>query len=46
MFSHLELTPDGEFVAGLQTITPDANGQHWISYDNEHQADWGTAPLD
>ena len=46
MFSHLELTPDGEFVAGLQSITPDGSGQHWISHDSEHQADWGTAPLD
>lgn len=45
MFSHLELTPDGEFVSGLQAIAPDGSGQHWISQDNEHQADWGTAPF-
>ena len=46
MFSHLEFTPNGEFVAGLQSIAPDGSGQHWISQNDEHQTDWGTAPLD
>ena len=45
MFSHLELTADGQFVAGLQTISPGGGGQHWISQHDEHQADWGTARL-
>jgi len=43
LFSHLELTPSGEFVSGLQTIQPDGTGQRWLSFDDEHQADWGTA---
>ena len=46
MFSHLELTSDGEFISGLQSIAPNGNGQHWISQVDEHQADWGTAPLE
>ena len=46
MFSHFELTQDGKFVAGLQAIAPDGSGQRWISQGDEHQADWGTAPLD
>jgi Tol biopolymer transport system component len=46
LFSHLELTPDREFLAGLQSIAPDGSGQHWIAQDDEHQADWGTAPLE
>ncbi len=46
IFSHFELAPDGDFVAGLQTIAPDGTGQHLISQNDEHQADWGTAPLD
>ena len=45
IFSHLELTPAGEFVTGLQTIAPDGGDQHWISQNDEHQADWGTAPF-
>jgi len=44
MYSHLELTNDGHFLQGLQTVRPDGSGQHWISFGDEHQADWGTAP--
>jgi len=46
MFSHFELTGDGEFVLGLQTIRPDGTGQKWVDCcGDEHQAAWGTAPL-
>ena len=45
LFSHFELTDTGQFVLGLQTIRPNGTGQHWVSDDSEHQADWGTAPL-
>lgn len=45
LFSHLELTDDGQFLLGLQTIRPDGTRQQWISTEDEHQADWGTAPL-
>lgn len=45
MFSHLELTAGGDFVAGLQTIRPDGTDQRWLGLRDEHQADWGTAPL-
>jgi Tol biopolymer transport system component len=45
LFSHFELTETGQFLLGLQTIHPDGSGQQWISSGSEHQADWGTAPL-
>ena len=46
LFSHLELTDSGEFLQGLATIRPDGTGQEWVSFGDEHQPDWGTAPLD
>ena len=35
------------FEWGLQLISPKGTGQRWASdiRDSEHQADWGTAPL-
>jgi TolB protein len=47
MFSHGLKTSDG-IQGGLQVISPDGTGQRWVSdiRDNEHQVDWGTAPLE
>ena len=46
MFTHDLKTSDG-FEVGLQVISPGGTGQRWVSdlRGNEHQADWGIAPL-
>jgi hypothetical protein len=45
LFSDIELTADGQFLAGLQTTRPDGTDHQWVSVGDEHQADWGTAPV-
>jgi Tol biopolymer transport system component len=46
MFSHVVSNSDG-FQWGLQLISPNGTHRRWASEirDIEHQADWGTAPL-
>ena len=46
MLTHHVETSSG-FQLGLQIVNPKGNGQHWVSETpgNEHQADWGVAPL-
>jgi Tol biopolymer transport system component len=46
MLTHHVETSDG-FQVGLQLISPQGRGQHWVSEmpNDEHQADWGIAPL-
>lgn len=47
MFTHVVIDPVNGYTAGLQTIRPDGSGQAYVSpvLGDEHQVDWGTAPL-
>ena len=47
MFVHASYTPEVGFNAGLQTMNPDGSDRRWVSdgHGEEHQPDWGTAPL-
>jgi Tol biopolymer transport system component len=47
LFVHAIYTPEAGFTLGLQTMNPDGSGRAWVSdqHGEEHQPDWGTAPL-
>ena len=45
VFVHAEFTAEDGFHMGLQVMNPDGSGRHWLSEGEEHQPDWGSAPL-
>ena len=44
---HEFLAKDGSFQVGLAVIDADGTNLRWVAAEvhNEHQPDWGTAPL-
>jgi Tol biopolymer transport system component len=47
IFVHARYTAADGFAMGLQVMNPDGSGRHWVATPpaEEHQPDWGTAPL-
>jgi Tol biopolymer transport system component len=45
IFVHASFTAENGFRQGLQTMNPDGSGRVWISSGEEHQPEWGTAPI-
>ena len=45
IFVHASFTAEDGFRMGLQTMNPDGSGRVWISSGEEHQPEWGTAPV-
>ena len=47
LLGHEFLAKDGSFQVGLAVIDADGTNLHWVATEvhDEHQPDWGTAPL-
>ena len=47
LLGHEFLATDGSFQIGLAVIDSDGTNLHWVATEvhDEHQPDWGTAPL-
>ena len=48
LLGHEFLAKDGSFQVGLAVIDADGTNLHWVATEvqDEHQPDWGTAPLE